>query len=155
QLREMNAVPLAPGEILHRLLLVRTLEVERGDVGARGDAPRSQLDQVLAAGDLLPYGLRPLERLARLIHVRELHRVAEAERAAVRLPLARDPAEERGLAGAVRADDADDAAGREAKGEVLDQGAVAVALREIRGLDHQIPEPRPRGDRDLGDLAPL
>ena len=68
----------------------------------------------------------------------------------VGLLLAGDHAEERGLAGAVGADDADDAAAREAEREVLDQQPVAVALAQVLGLDHDVAQPRAGRDDDLG-----
>ena len=54
-----------------------------------------------------------VQRVARLVDVGELDRLAEAQRAAVGLLLAGDHAEQRRLAGAVGADDADDAAARQ------------------------------------------
>ena len=86
---------------------------------------------------------------ARLVDVGELDRVADAELAAVRLLLARDHPEERRLAGAVRADHADDAARRQRERQVLDEQPVAEALRDAVGLDDDVAEPRPGRDVDL------
>ena len=47
-----------------------------------------------------------------------------------------DHLEQRRLAGAVGADDADDAARRELEAEVLEQHVLAVGLRDTLGLDH-------------------
>ena len=69
--------------------------------------------------------------------------------ARVGLLLADDHAEERRLARAVGADDADDAAGRQDEVQVVDQQVVAVALAQALGLDHQVAEARPGRDRDL------
>ena len=66
------------------------------------------------------------------------------------LLLADDHAKQRGLAGAVRPDHADDAAGRQAKIEIVDQQSVAVALLEMLGIDHEVAKARPRRDHDLG-----
>ena len=68
----------------------------------------------------------------------------------------RDHAEQGRLAGAVRADDADDAPGRQREVEVLDQQAIAVALAQILGLDHHVAEPFSGRDVDLDavDLDP-
>ena len=60
-----------------------------------------------------------------------------------------DHPEERRLAGAVRADHADDAAGRQREGEALDEELVAEALRDVLRLDDDVPEPRAGGDVDL------
>ena len=69
--------------------------------------------------------------------------------AVVRLFLAGQHARERGLAGAVRADDADDAAGRQLEGEVVDQEPVVIALGELVRLDHDVAEARAGRDDDL------
>src|SRR6266545_2982635 len=78
-----------------------------------------------------------------------MHRLAHAERALVGLLLSRDHAEERGLARAVGADDADDAAARQAEAQVLDQEPVAVPLEEVLGLHDHVAQARPRRDDDL------
>ena len=80
---------------------------------------------------------------------RDLYRVAEAQRARVGLFLTRDHAGQRGLARAVRADDADDAARRQLKAQVVDQQLVAEALLEVLDLEHHIAEPRTRRNVDL------
>ena len=71
------------------LLLVGALEVERGDVGARRDLAPADLDALVALADLLEDGLVGVERVARLVDVGELHRVADAQRAGVGLLLRR------------------------------------------------------------------
>jgi hypothetical protein len=113
QLGQVHPVALAAREVADLLLLVGAAEVERRAVGARVDLALAHHDQLAAAvGDLLPH------RLAR----RRAHRGSGRRRtsttvspmrsaAAVRLLLADDHAEQRRLAGAVGADDADDAAG--------------------------------------------
>src|ERR1044072_691750 len=106
----MHPVALAAREVLDELLLVAALEVEATAVGARVDLVVADLDHVLTVRDFGPHGLRGVERVAALIHVRELHALADAQPPAARLLAAGDHFEQRGLAGAVRADHADDAA---------------------------------------------
>ena len=60
-----------------------------------------------------------------------------------------DHPEQRGLAGAVGADHADDAAAGQGEAQVLDQEAVAEALAQAVGLDDDVAQPRPGGDVDL------
>ena len=67
----------------------------------------------------------------------------------VGLVLADDHAEQRGLAGAVRPDHADDAARRQLEGEVVDEQAVAIAFLEMLGLDDDVAEARARRNDDL------
>ena len=72
--------------------------------------------------------------------------------------LAGEHAEERGLAGAVRADDADDAAGGEREGQVVDQRACRrSAFFSVLDVDDVLAEARAVRDDDLGggDLLAL
>jgi hypothetical protein len=90
QLGQVHAVALAAGELADLLLLVGALEVEARDVGARVHLAVADLDLVRAAGDLLPDGLVGVERVARLVDVGELDRVADPQRRPRRLLLAGD-----------------------------------------------------------------
>jgi hypothetical protein len=63
--------------------------------------------------------------------------------------LADDHAEQRGLAGAVRADHADNSSWRQLEGEIVDKKPLAEALLQMLGVDDDIAEPRPRWDGDL------
>ncbi len=87
--------------------------------------------------------------VAALVGVGDLHRVAETQAAGVGLFLADDHAEERGLAGAVGPDDADDAAARQGEGQAVDEEVVAVTLAQSLALDHQVAQPGPGRDVDL------
>ena len=69
--------------------------------------------------------------------------------ARVRLLLAGDHAEKRRLAGAVGADDADDAAGRQLERKLVDEQPVAVAFAEIDDVDDVLAEPLGHGNDDL------
>ena len=60
-----------------------------------------------------------------------------------------DHLKERGLAGAVGSDDADDAARRQPKGHLFKQQPVAVSLGNAFGLNHQVPQARPGRNVDL------
>ena len=70
-----------------------------------------------------------------------MHRLADLDRALVGLFLAGDHAEQRRLAGAVRPDDADDAAGRQLEGQIVDQKIVAKAFAQVLEVDDVLPEP--------------
>ena len=154
QLRQVQAVALAARQLRDLLLLVGALEVEAGDVGAAVHGAVAELDLVLAAGDLLPDVLVGVERVARLVDVGELDRLADLQRARVGLLLPGDHPQQRRLAGAVRADHADDPAAGQVEAEVIDQHAVAVGLAELVCLDDDVAEPRAGRDVDL-DLVEL
>ncbi len=93
--------------------------------------------------------LSAVERVARLIDVTDLHRFAEPERAGVGLLLPGDHPEQRRLAGAVRADHADDSAARQRERHVVHQQHVAVSLRRLARLDDDVAEPRTGRNVDL------
>src|SRR5439155_10899207 len=86
---------------------------------------------------------------AALVDVRDLHAVADAEGPPVRLLLADDHPEQRGLARAVGADHADDAPAGKVEREVVHQRAVAVSLGQMLGAHYEVAEARRWRDRDL------
>src|SRR6185295_14896782 len=120
----MYAVALAARERTDLLLLVRPLEVEIGAIGARIHFALAEQDEILTTRDLLPYVLLAVERVAGLIDVAEMHGLADLDRALVRLFLPDDHAEQRGLAGSVGTNHADDTARRQLEGQVVDQQIV-------------------------------
>ena len=112
----------------------------------------AQHDFGLASGDLLPDGVPGAQRFAGLIDMAQPDGLADPQGARIGGLGARDHPEQGGLARAVRADHADDAAGRQVEVETVDQQAVAVALGQPLGLDHHIAEARAGRDDDLGGL---
>ena len=73
-----------------------------------------------------------------MVDVHQLHRLADRDLARVGLHLAGDHAEERGLTGAVRADDADDRALGDHQVEVLVEELVAEGFGDALHLDDLI-----------------
>src|SRR6185369_12321910 len=104
QLGEVHAIPFAARQRADFALLLRALEVEPRDVGAGRDLALADLELVLPAADLLPDRVVRIERIAALIDVSRLHRVAQAQRATVRLLLTGNHPEQRRLSGSVRSD---------------------------------------------------
>ena len=98
-------------------------------------------------------GLLRVGLLAVLVHVARDDRLAHLELPAVRLLEPHDHLEERRLAGAVRPDDADDAALREVEGEVVEEELVAEGLLHALGPHDDVAEARARRDVDLVRLA--
>ncbi len=145
----MHAVALAARKVADFLLLVGALEIEAGDVRPGVHLALAHLERVVAAGDFLVDRVGRRESIAVLVDVAQLDGRADANLAAVGLLLADDHAKQRGLADAVGADDAHDAAGRQAEAEVVDQQLVAITLGEVLGLDHQVAQVLARRDLDL------
>src|SRR3954453_14086124 len=149
QLGQVHAVAHAAAQRPDLLLLVGALEVEARAVGARVHLAVAHLDLVHAAGDLLPDGLVGVERVARLVDVGELDAVADDQVAGVGLLGAGDHLEQRRLARAVGADDADDRAARQVEGDVLHEQAVAEALAQVGGAHDVLAQALARRDVDL------
>ena len=84
-----------------------------------------------------------------MVHVGDLDGFADAQFARIGLLRARQHAEQRGLARAVRSDDADDAAARQVEAQILDEQFVPEALAEVQGLDHQITQAGAGRDEEL------
>src|SRR5262245_60025873 len=154
-LGEMHAVALAARQRADLLLLVGAHEVEVGAIGARIHLALAEQDDVLLTRDFLPDVLLAVERIAGLIDIAEMDRFADLDRALVRFFLPDDHAEQRRLAGAVRADHPDDAAGRKPEGEIIDQEVVAVAFLEPLEVDDVLSEPLRHRDDDLRALGGL
>ncbi len=147
--REVEPVALTTGQDAGRLLLVGTLEAELRDVGARRDLDVADLDVVQPVGHHLPEVLLRVEAAAALVDVGDLDRLADLDRAGVGLLEPDDRLEQRGLADAVRADDADDAVARQREGEAVDEHAVVEALVQVVDLDDDAAQARARRDLDL------
>src|SRR5262249_5043949 len=68
---------------------------------------------------------------------------------AVGLLLGSDQSEQRGLASAVRADHAYNAAGRKLERQTFKQQVVSVPFADLIGIDHDVAQTRPRRDINL------
>ena len=154
--RQVDPVSLATGQDAGQLLLVRALEPERGHVGPARDLGVARVDVRLPVGDRFPDVLVGGDPAAALVDVGDVHRLANADGPPVGLLLAHDHLEQGGLADAVRADDTDDAVAWQREAQPVEQHAVAEALDQLFGLDHDVAEARARRDLDLleVELAP-
>ena len=149
QLGQVDAVPLAAGQVPDELLLIGAAEVEARDVGARRDLAVADPDRFDAVGDLgEDRQVRP-QLVAALVDVAELDGLADLHRPAVGRLLADDHPEQRRLAGTVRADDPDDPGARQRERQVLDQQPVAVPLAQVPDVDDRIAQAGTGRDRDL------
>ena len=154
-LGHVQAATLTTGQRTDHLLLVLALEVEAADVGARLDLDAVDVEDVQAARDFLEDVVVAFQRVAALVHVGQLHGRADNDLAGVRLFLAGDHLEQGRLTGTVRADDADDGAGRHQEAQVVEQQAVAELLGDVLELHHRIAQALARRDEDFIGLVAL
>ncbi len=131
----MQAAALTAREVADLLLLVLAVEVETARIGTRRHLELAHVDDVQTTGDVLPHGLVVGQRITVLVHKGHLHGLADFDLARIRLLLAGDQLEQRGLACAVGADDADDGARRDVHAEVVNQQTVAKGLGHILELN--------------------
>jgi hypothetical protein len=147
--RKMHAVALAAGELPDHLLLVRALEVEARCVAATGRRVVADRDVVETVGNLFPCRLAVVELVAALIDVRDLHRIADAQRAGVGFFLPDQHAEKRRLPGTVRTENADDPASRQPEAQTFEQQLVAEGFPEAVRFNDQIAQMRTGWNVDL------
>src|SRR5690606_16214327 len=150
-----QAAALTARQRADHLLLVLALEVEAADVGARLDLDAVDVEDVGAAGDLLEDVVVAFQLVAALVDIGDVDRRAHVDRAGVRLFQSRDHLEQRRLACAVGADDADDRARRHDEAQVVDQQAVAEALGDVLELHDLAAQALTRRDEDLVGLLAL
>ena len=151
----MYAISLTAGQQADFLLLVSAAEIEAADILTRRRLKFADLDQILSARNFLPDRLVVVEIFSRLVDACDLHTFAEADRSRIRLFAARDHAKQRGLAGAVRTDDANDAASRQREIERVHQQLFTEAFPDVMCLDHDIAEPRAGRNVNLVGLVAL
>ncbi len=153
QLGQVQPIALAAGELTDDLLLIGAAEVEARHVAARLRLVVADPDDVLPVGDFVEHRLLAIECIAALVDVRNLHRIAELERAGIGLLLAHQDAKHRGLARTVGADYPDDPARRQAERQTVEQQLVAIRFLQVLGLDHQATQARAGRDVDLVGLV--
>ncbi len=91
---------------------------------------------------------------AALVEPGEFDVGAEADLAGIGLQFAGQQLDQRGLAGAIGADDADAVAADDARREIVDDDALAEALADVLGLDHHLARDVGFGDRELDRRRP-
>ena len=145
----MQAVAFAARQVLDELLLRRPAEIETRYVSARWHFVAADDNIVEPVGQFFPYRLAAVEIVTRLVDVGDLHGIADFDRSLVeRFLLHHDP-KQRGLAGAVGPDDADDTPAWQFEFEVLVQQLIAVGLLAALDLDHHVSQPGSGGNVKL------
>ena len=111
------------------------------------DLVAADANDVLAVGDFLPHGLVVVQRVAATGRRRPVTRCRPASTCRHRAAPVRSASEQRGLARAVAADDADDGALRHDEAQVLDEQSVAEALATRGSRQTLSPSRGPAGCR--------
>ena len=149
---QVQPVALTARQHPGRLLLIGTLETEGRHIGAAGHLEAAHLDVVEPVRDDLPDVLLGIQPFPALVDVADLDGLTDLQGARIRLLLADDHFEQRGLADTVRADHTDDAGARQVERQSADQHPVVEGLVQIVHLEHQAAQPRTRRDVDLGGI---
>ena len=121
----MQAVALPAREVLDEFLLVRALEVEASDVGPRRYLVIADAHDIQAVGYLLPHRFTAVQIVPGLIHVGYLYGFTHFDLTTVGGLMAHQHLEQGGLAHAIGANDADDAALGYGKADAVEQQSVA------------------------------
>src|SRR6516164_3005107 len=154
-LGEMDAIAFTARKLADLLLLVRAPEVERRAVGTRIHLALAQEHDIVAARDFLPDVLLALQRITGLVDISKMHRIADPDRAGIRLFLPGNHAEQRRLARAIGTDDADNAARRQLEGEIIHQQIFAIAFAQMLEIDDVLSKPLRYRNDDLRGLGRL
>ena len=108
------------------------------------------LDPVAAVRQHIAHALFRAHQLALLVDDHAVERLGEFHLAAVGRELAGEQLQERGLARAVAADDADPVAARDPQAKVADDGALPISLGRVLGVDHRSGAHVVGADRQIG-----
>ena len=139
-----HATALAAGEVADALLLLVAGEEERARQVA--GLLLAGAEAALVGGDhalqVLPDGEHRVDVLLRLAEVAHLDLRADLELAGVGLQVAEQRAHQRGLAGAVGADDADPVERLDGEVEAVEEHLLAVALGDALGAQHVVAHAR-------------
>ena len=128
-----------PDSALHRR--ARLLGLEQEVLHVADDVARLAVDDdgvAAAAGQRLGERRLGVEALAPLVERRHLEIGAELDRATIGRKRAGQHVDQRGLAGAVRPDDADAVAAADPRVKIASRSGVAIALGDMLRLDHQL-----------------
>jgi len=128
---------LAHGHVaLHDGRVLRALGREGGELVLEARAARFQLVQLGEGGERVAAHREAARAEDVLRQVADARAARERDRAPVRLHLARDDAEKRRLAGAVRAGEPDPRAVGHAPGDVVEDDLAPVALGDAGDVEH-------------------
>ncbi len=137
QARQQQAVAFAAGERLDRGAGALRGKEEIAEVGHHVPSRTVDFDVVRSRCNGLRHGGFFVQPGAELVVIGHAKAAAAADTARVRRDLSQDQFDQRGLADAVRSDQADLVAAKDAAGEILDYAAPVVALGDMLEFGHQ------------------
>ncbi len=126
QPRQQQAIALAAGQRAHRRAGTIGGEEEVLQIAMHMAPQSSDGHELRPIGDAVEHAPLGVELLAQLIEVRDLQTRAEPDRATIRRQLAEQETKQRGLAGAIRADDTDTITARDRRREIADDHPVTA-----------------------------
>ena len=139
QSRQQQAIAFAAGQRFHRRPRAFRWKQEVAEVGHDVLARAVDLDKIGTGRDGLRNRALFIELHTKLVVVGHRQFGAAAHLAGIGLHLAEDEFDQRGLAGAVRTDQADLVAAQYAAGKILDDLALAQAFVDVLEFRHELP----------------
>ena len=155
QAREQKTVALTARERFHQrpdpLRRKQKIAQITDDVFSR----TIDLDEITTLADGIAEGGIFIQCGTELVEVRDLEFGAQARLPVVGLQLSHDEFQQRGLAGAIGADQADLVPAQQPAGEILDDGPAAIGFGNVLQFRHQFPGTVPLGYRELHLARPI
>ncbi len=148
----MHAITFPAREVFYFFLLIRPGKVEPRAVATRVDLDLAKLHRVLAVRNDFIYGLIPVEASI-LIHVAQLHRLADYDGASIGFFFSNDHLEHGRLAGTVRANHTDDSTLWEVEIHMLIEHVLSEGLADPARFDDHVTQPWAGRNKDLEILS--
>ena len=146
---QMSPVPLTAGEVLEFFVLVRARKIEFAQVSPRVHLTTIHHNIFRTTGNQINNRLVRNQIIVRLVHIRQLHRFANADRSAVRFFLANNHPEQGGFAHPVGADNAHHPGRWKAKRQILDQDPIPERFADAFDFDNGVTKARSGRDKEL------
>src|SRR5687767_8180627 len=137
----MDAIAFAAGEDANFLLLVCTLKIKGGTIGAGIDLTLPKFKRICALRDFFVDSFLRVKR-ARLVGIGKLDRFTYLDGTAVGFFLADNHPNQSRFARAVRTDDPDDGTRGNGSKKGVEDEAVVKRFGQIVKLEYDIPKPR-------------
>ena len=152
---KIQTIAFTTGQHAGELLLVGTLEAEGRHIRAGRHFNTGNLDEVKTVRHGLPQVLIRVEASTILIHIADLHGLADLQRARRQRFKTNNGLEQGGLTHTVRADHADNAVTWQREAQIVDEHAIAERLVNMLGFQHGRAQTRAGRNLNLGEVKLL